>query len=381
MSGNKTKVLLVGDANNIFLFNYAKWLRVEKTDLIVDVLSTSGVNDDKLPFYNQIIDLSKLKGFAFIDKMKGLRRVFLIFLYLRILSQLKDYDFVHFHFISPLRYSLISIIRHFTKSKVILSVWGSDMYRLNLFDKFGFKSACRKADLISFGNPDSIRFFIQNYKWKKQNLMHCRFGLAPLDSLADLSKTKEQCKSELGWDHNKLSIALGYNLSIGQQHLKIIEQFKSPELLSLCDKIELILPISYGGNQSYKDHLLKELNSLPYKFFVYDQYLYDMEIARLRMACDVMIQVQTTDQFSGSMQEHIYADNVVITGAWLPYGSMKEKGIYFEELNDISELKKLLPHIIENYPEYSSKTVNNKTQIANMSLWRNTIQAWTKLYN
>ncbi len=381
MSGSKLKILLVGDANSIFISNYAKWLKSENPNFNVDILTVASVKENVTDYYDKIIDLTKLEGFAYIDRLKGLRRILLIILYLRILPSIQNYNFIHFHFISPLRYSFISLVKYFTRAKLILSVWGSDMYRLNRLDKTGFLNSCKKADLISFGNPESINFFKANYGWKKNNVMHCRFGLAPLDSLASLGKSKIECKKELGWNVEKYAIAIGYNLSTGQQHLKIIDQLKSPQMLKFSDKIELVFPVSYGGNSSYKQQLLNELLSLPYPFFIYDQYLYDAEIACLRKACDVMIQLQTTDQFSGSMQEHIYAGNVVVTGSWLPYQPMKERGIYFEEVNDIKDLKELLPQIIENYAGFSKKTIQNENLIAEMSLWKNTIHTWTELYN
>lgn len=381
MSENNSKILLIGDANSIFISNYAKWLRKLNSHIRVDVLTVAPLKENIASCYDNIIDFTALKGFKAIDGLKGLRRILLIFLYVRILPQIKDYTFIHFHFISPLRYSLITLVRKYTKAKIILSVWGSDMYRLNKYDKVGFLSSCNNADLISFGNTESIKFFKNNYNWKKDNVVHCRFGLAPLDSLANLGKTKSECKSELGWSLDKLSIAIGYNLSEGQQHLKILEQFKSQDLLSLSDKIELILPISYGGSLNYKKQILNALGDMPYKFFVYDKYLYDAEIARLRMACDVMIQVQTTDQFSGSMQEHIYAGNLVVTGSWLPYQTMKDKGIYFEDVEKIEDLRIVLPKIINDYPNYSNKTLSNEKLIAEMSLWKNAIQTWLKLYN
>ena len=104
------------------------------------------------------------------------------------------------------------------------------------------------------------------------------------------------------------------------------------------------------------------------------------EIALIRKATDIMIQVQTTDQFSGSMQEHLYAQNVVITGSWLPYKAMKNEGIYFEEIRNIAEITDLLPEIIRNCSTYESKTHQNTEIISNLSRWENNIQAWSKLY-
>jgi hypothetical protein len=93
-----------------------------------------------------------------------------------------------------------------------------------------------------------------------------------------------------------------------------------------------------------------------------------------------MIQLQTSDQFSGSMQEHLYTRNVVITGSWLPYKTMKDFGVNFIEIDKVSELANSLAKVIANYNEYYSNTDNNPEAILKLSSWQYNIQDWLALY-
>lgn len=380
MPNPEKKILLVGDANSIFITRLSLWIKKKKPDYQVDVFAIQAVSNSNTKFYDNIIRLDDAPFFKQIDKLKGVRRLLLIPLYLFKFKKIRNYNYVHFQFISPLRYFLIDIFKYLTNSKIILSIWGSDMYRLDKWDVAAFKRACNQADRITFANPQSISYFSENFLWTKDNLSICRFGLAPLENLAELDTDKAGAKARLGWNANKIALTLGYNLSPMQQHLTILEVLNSEVFKEFKDNIQIILPISYAGTAKYKDDVLTALDQLPFQYFVYDTYLQDDTIALIRMASDIMVQVQTTDQFSGSMQEHLYAQNVVITGSWLPYQTMKEMGIYFVEIDDIQGLEKKLPLVIKEYDAYYQRCIVNNDKIADLSKWDKVIDSWLELY-
>ncbi len=55
-----------------------------------------------------------------------------------------------------------------------------------------------------------------------------------------------------------------------------------------------------------------------------------------------MIQLQATDSFSSSMRETLYAGNIVITGDWLPYGTLDEKGVFMLKVSSVEEAERSL---------------------------------------
>ena len=380
----KKRILIVGDGNHQFITNYVRWIKNESTDkYCVDVFSYSSLQNQKssLIYDNAYGINNENRLIKLVLGIKGVRRFFRFFLYKKIISKLTYYDFIHFHYISEDAYFLTRQFKNITKSKIIFSIWGSDMYRVKLNKTINFISACQMADYLTFTNEKSIDYFKTKYFWKKNNLKLCRFGLQPLENLKQLSKNRDECKKQLNWNRNKLAITIGYNLSPLQQHLEILDQFESEIFKEFKSYFQLILPITYGGNEKYKNQLLEKLNRLPFDYVVYDSFLTDEKVCQLRKASDVMIQLQVTDQFSGSMQEHLYARNVVVTGSWLPYETMKNEGVWFIEINNLNELPRIISEIAIKYGEYWGKTTGNPKIIEKLSSWKNTIHPWLDIYN
>jgi hypothetical protein len=377
------KILIVGDGNHQFITNYAIWLNKENPNkFYIDILSFTQIHKENEGCYNTIykIDGNNLI-YKFIAKLKGFSRYYRFFLYKKLLKRLPTYNFIHFHFISVDSYFIVNQFKKISNSKIILTIWGSDLYKLKPVNEKGFLKSCLNADYITFTNQKTIDFFISKHNWENNNLKLCRFGLAPLENLKDLSLSKIEYKNKLGWNVEKLAITIGYNLSSAQQHMEILCQFSRQEIKEFKDEIQLIIPITYGGTEKYKIELLEELKKLPYEFFVYDSFLDDETVGRIRKASDVMVQLQKTDQFSGSMQEYLYAQNIVITGSWLPYETIKEKGAWFIEINKIDDLAVTIPNVINNFNELEKNTFFSPKAISELSSWEKNIEDWKLIYN
>jgi hypothetical protein len=73
----------------------------------------------------------------------------------------------------------------------------------------------------------------------------------------------------------------------------------------------------------------------------------------------------------------LFAKNLVIIGAWLPYQSLDEKGIYYEPIDNISELKQKLIFVFDNLDEIKNKvTKSNTPDKFKSSLWSECIKDW-----
>ncbi len=377
------RILLVGDGNHQFITNYAKWLKKQYgSSFWVDLLSLTPVRKENTEFY-QIIYQVKKDDFLFriANKIKGVSLLYRFCLYKKLIAVMHDFDIIHFHFISYDSYFLASQFKKKTKAKIVLSIWGSDMYRLpSAFENCFFKT-CRNADHITFTNKKSLEYFCDKYHWRKNNLSVIVFGLAPLEYMEKITLSKVECKEKLRWNKDKFAITIGYNMAVAQQHLSILAQFENKKLTVFHNKIQLIVPITYGGDKNYKREILTKLNQLPFEYKVYDEFLNDETVAHIRQASDVMLQLQITDQFSGSMQEHLFSRNVVITGSWLPYDTLKEKGAYFIEIDKVEDVNDVLPDVINNFNKYEQKTTNNPRVISELSSWGKNIKQWIEMYN
>jgi len=376
------KILLVGDGNHQFILNLVLWLKkIKGAHYQIDIFSFNPVKKENQSYFGAIYTIEEYKRtYTIVDKLWGLRRYYRFYLYTRVFKKLGAYDYIHFHFISVDSYFFADYIRDKVQSKILFSIWGSDLYRVKKRDENKFLEACKIADKITFTNDKALEFFKNTFSWKKDNLLICRFGLAPLQTLKELSISKRECKKILEWNTDKLAVVIGYNLSPAQQHLEILDCFLDQNMVGFKDKVQLIVPITYQGTEKYKNQILNKLKQLPFEHTVYENFMTDADVAHLRKASDVMIQLQKTDQFSGSMQEHLYAKNIVITGSWLPYETLKEEGAWFLEIDKMEELKKVLPDALKNYEAYVPETVQNAEVIARLSLWEHTIGHWKALY-
>jgi hypothetical protein len=377
------RILLVGDGNHQFITNYAIWLKKQNgRSFSIDMLSLTPVRKDNVKFYQFIYQVKKDDLLHRIGKkIKGFNLFYRFYLYKKLIAIMHDYDIIHFHFLSYDSYFLARQFKKKSKSKIILSIWGSDMYRLHSVLENCFVKTCRNADRITFTNKKSLEHFQDRYHWKKNNLSVIAFGLAPLEYMKEITMSKVECKERLSWNKDKLAITIGYNMAVAQQHLSILTQLENKKITAFHNKIELILPITYGGDKNYKRQILSKLNQLPFEYKVYDEFLGDEIVAHIRKASDVMLQLQITDQFSGSMQEHLFARNVVITGSWLPYDTLKEKGSYFIEIDKVEDLNDVLPDVINNFSTYEQRTTNNPGVITELSSWGKNIKQWAEMYN
>jgi hypothetical protein len=382
MEGSKKRILLVGNGDAQFVIHYADWLNKLGNDQFeVDILSFNRISERNLAYYHKVYSypFGRLKPGS---QAYRIRRAFNAFrLMVSISSRLKSYDFVHLHYVDFFSYLIALLIPKSSRIRIIASVWGSDMYRAKGINRFGFSKIIRKAHRISLANPESMDYFKSHFAHQENSVRMLRFGLKPLEYLMNIDLSREDAKKELGWNSNKLAIVIGYNLQLIQQHLLILDQFSRPELIALADRIQLVLPLTYAGTQSYKEQIIQKLKSLPFEYTLYEKYLSDEEVAKIRIAADVLIQLQTHDQLSGSMQEHLFASSVVITGSWLPYRMFKEEGVWFLEIDQMEDLAKLMSEVIANYPLYLAKTNNCKEVIGRLSLWENNIRQWMELYS
>ena len=363
-------VLIVGNGNSTFVLNFSK--QIKKVGYIdtVSILTKSKVWDENVHVYDSISSVEN----SLFGRVPIVRKLYKYIFYKKILSN-REYDVAHFHYISNDTFYISKIIN--TK-KTIYTVWGSDYYRSSKKRKKKLATLAKRATFVTFANEVTKNDFRKELEIKTNNLYICRFGLEPLETLKKSSTSKNEAKKILKWNPLKLAITVGYNLNPGQQHSKIIHELK--KLSHLREKIQLIFPLTYSGNRRYKKKLLHEIDTMPFECHIYDKYMSEQDVALIRSASDIMIQLQITDQFSGSMLEYLYTRNVVITGDWLPYSTLEDKGIKFISVSDFHDLGEKLTKVVLDYPRYFDRTNHNPNKVYELGSWNYVMNDWTALY-
>lgn len=267
----------------------------------------------------------------------------------------------------------------------LCSVGGSDLYRQssNKFFKFLQKRIINHADWISSEGEETRKYFEKVYGRKKDGVPHTiiRFGVDILDSFDKLSNVKlDDIKNKYGIPANKTVIMCGTNGRKEHQHVEMLDAIgKLPE--NVLEKSCLLIPMTYGGTEDYISNIQKRAFSITENSVILKKFLTTDEMAEIAAITDIMIHVQTTDQLSSAMLSHMYHGNVVIAGSWLPYDTLRDKGIKFFSVKCINEITERLVEIISKLDISKAQCAVNAEIVYKMSSWEYAAKEWYYVYD
>jgi hypothetical protein len=310
------------------------------------------------------------------QKFKNIPKLHMLFRMYYIFQVIKKghYDVVNIHYNRWFYKMLIPYFKS-SKTKLVISTYGSDFYRASDTARERLKAIYEVADAVTFTNAATQKEFVCYYNDFEQKVHLCRFGLKTLDYIdknRDISK--EEIRKKLGYAKDKIIVTCGYNATFAQQHFKIIEAIESleDEQLQQC---QFIFPLTYGDT-SYKQKLMERLDRVTFSYKILEDFLYEDNNAYIKLASDMMINILQTDSFSGSMQEFLYAGNVVITGGWLPYRTFEEAGVFWLKIPNADALGETLSMALIKLEVLKKQTEKNRKIIASLSGWENNIGNW-----
>lgn len=372
---------MVGDANHYFNRKLVERLKVYNNDILIDFFSVFNPDTKLVMPYDNVFNASiKDKSFFSIFRIRGIRGVYTQVHYrtmlLKILDE-KEYDCIHFQSIPVWAYTIFKNWRLRNKL-LITTVWGSDFYRASKRSLRKIRKIVMYSDKITFAtNAISLDFDMVFNSIKKHVIV--RFGLEVFDYIDSLhSVLKEGMIDNF---RKKVVITIGYNRHPAQQHLKIIDSLSIlPD--EIKNRLKIVLPFTYGAIHSgYLEQINKKLDLLGIEYIIKKDFMAPQEIAYNCVNSDIMIQLQKTDAFSGSMQEYMYAGNIILTGEWLPYQDLKNCGVYFLEVPKVEDVGKLLLQTIEDMNLHKQNCLLNKIALKKLSGWEYNIQKWNALYD
>jgi len=365
------KMLVIGDGNSVFVKDFIH--QYSKQGVIIDLISLGKAEKNQAVKVQKNFQFKSGFGLSSIKNFFNFRN--------SIIEQMdNDYDVVVIHFIYFFLAPHIFKLKNKTK-KIVSVVWGSDYYRVNSGLKIFLQDIIYKnSHSIVFTNPKTKEVFAQTKKHIHTQLEVARFGLPVLDEIEQLKEHNyiELC-NDFNLPNNKIKIMVGYNANLAHEQLLIIDQVSNFNE-NLLDKIHLIFLLGYGSSES---KLLIEQALTKNKHINYTilEEFYDFhEVAKLRLITDILINIQPTDQFSGSMQETLYAGGWILTGAWLPYEMLMKLEPKIILMKDKNEVGKKLTLLIENNAKSSlENTEEVKGYIKTESSWENNISIWNKI--
>lgn len=381
------RLLIIGDAFSPFVINFSKSLRDLDNSVIIDVannrITSQKVNSYEIEStYRRIYHLQSFLGFIEkIPKLRGLIRKLMSLRVIRNINRnIDQYDVILIHGFwksSCQAYRKLKTKKIFT----IGAIWGSDFYKREQNDSLMLKTM-DSCNLITISTEEMMKDVLVVKQIDRNKIRNCLFGLAPLNNLYQLQHiSAKESKEKLGFNKNDFIITCGYNASKNQQHIRIIKSLVHIRS-QLPRQTRLVLPMTYGGDEVYRLEIKKLLVGSGFNYTIYEEFLTNEMVAYLRKATDLMLQLQITDALSGSTQEHLFAHNIIVTGAWLPYQSLRKKGIYYETIEHLDELESKILYIVNNFIKIKDiVSTSNTAKKFKEALWSECIKDWYRVLN
>lgn len=307
-----------------------------------------------------------------------IKTIYARYLRLKTIINTGPYDLINMQFVYYADLLDVIILKYLMRSKLILSYWGSDLLRVKdneLIDKGRY---IKHADFITFDNMDLEIKFKSMYKWKKRIPSRvAMFGLPILNMIDESRKNGaiENIRRKWGISQNKIVIAIGYNGIPEQQHKKVLhaiskldEQYK--------EKIILILQMSYGGSRGYRKSVINTVKKTGFNYIDIQSFLSNEEVAELRIITDIFINAQTTDAFSGSVCEYMFADTVLINAKWLRYREFNKYDFEYLEFKNFNEIHLLIKQAMEQKIDISK----NRELVWKLRSWECCAPIWKWIY-
>ena len=295
-----------------------------------------------------------------------------------MLNKLNDYDVIEIHFLMPFYSDYTELIMKKAR-QLNICIWGSDFYTMDSTQRLIQNILVKRADRLIFGNPDTAKNFVEYYNCTGEKISICRFGLSILDEIQEVQEKEIKLfKKTHDIPEDMKVVTIGHNGSPNQQHEEIMNILSSSED-NYLDNVHVIIPMTYGRTEEYLFDIKNVVEQSSLHFTLLDEYMSDREVAILRRVTDVFVQLQLTDQLSGSMQEHIFAGSLVITGSWLPYKIFNENGIKLFKIDEIdNSLNQLLKKLLTM--DDGMLAYNNAQSVYRDASWKHLAAKWFSNY-
>jgi len=291
-----------------------------------------------------------------------------------------DYDYIHHHFLS-LDFGLYLLyLKH---PKLIISFWGSDLFRKTSIPELFFKKkVLDQAASITVATSDMKYHVMTKFSLNFRDKIHRLKFINNNSYFQYIENVNSQYiterKSELfpGINEKKI-IAFGHS---GFKEDNYNDFLNSLESLAkeTKSKYHILFCLTYGSD---KETLIKDVKSkmdiLGIDYTIVDTYVSLETLADYHCCVDAFLFMPQSDAFSGYLTECFYHNIPVFVGAWLPYKEFTRMGLKYHEINDFNEI----PNVLKNMDKYFENDYSqNKSIIKKYFIDSDDSYNWSKLY-
>lgn len=381
MNNTEYSVLVIGNISSIYINQFVKHLKENNPSAKIYFwgYSREECETDK-SFLNclenyclfDIRSIMKSSAFWQLKAISEMRKSF------RNYASGKNFDYVNIHYIKPEYFFLIKLFKKCSQSLVI-TPWGSDVYRVKGLNRLLVKKILDMADYITGSDDRFTKELIVMYNVPTSKIVHCDLGVAPIDyiicnkNLIDENEAKRQLAIE-----NKYVITCGYNASSAHRHLEIIEAVNKVRN-QLPNNLLLLFPLTYHKAPEYVDSIKQKVDEYGFEAIYFEDFLDIPSLFLLRQATDLFIHIQPTDGSSGTLAEYILCEKKILNGAWLKYPEIEKNGhMPYFLVDNLENLDQAIVNAFQSEPITIDKSV---LQYLEKRQWKVMIKDWDSFFS
>lgn len=375
------KLLVVGDIGIIFTYEYITEIASRFRDCSVDVLSFAPRRESNEEREKKLNELGC--NIFYQPRYTLFRKNKLFHPFIRIGEALryricKKYDTINIHFPGIDSWA---VCHHASeKSRIITSIYGSDILRANETSLGVIKKVLSKSDAVTVASDYIREQVTQKFAGAFDNKVKIvRYGSNAAEFMHETIEkyTRDECKDYFGFSKDKITVLCGYNGSRMQRHIEIIDLVKKLPR-EYQSKLFLVFQCSYGFDESYNKELSAALTESGLSGVIVTDFMQGETLAKFRKSIDIFLNLQPTDVLSATMIEELEAGAVVVKGDWLNYPDLVKRNVFIRSIPDMERLSAEMIDIIDNFNDECKKAEGNKG-IWEILSWKTQYDKWEKI--
>lgn len=350
------KLLIIGDLYDNHLIRFIRNLKDCNQNTLIDAMTFSqqgSVPNEIIDFVNEIywfnIQTTDIRIIRDIQRICKLRS------FLKNISKNNHYNVVNIHF-PVFEYSFCVSELKKVADNIVLTPWGSDVYRAGIKRLNILKYLYRKADYICNPNTRFGKDVREIFRLRDNQIVNLSIGSDTIDYIVDHKDkiTPYNSRKELLLTGDCF-ITCGYNASPAQNHKAIIDGIVKYQN-TYPGKISLIFPMTYPKNEEYILEIKEYVRKKGLNAYFFTDYLDLHSLFCLRQSTDMFIHVQNTDANAASVQEYLLLGKNVLNGEWLRYDNMEIDGkIPYTLIKDLNSISNAIEKALNGKIEISKK--------------------------
>ncbi|MBE5794841.1 MAG: glycosyltransferase family 4 protein [Clostridiales bacterium] len=376
------RILLIGDPDSLWIKRYvenalypAGWLTV-----IYPIYGWKGTYREDYARMETTIykDEHRLPIIGRIPKVRMWARVYAN---AASLQKLGPFDAVHCHYLSVVDMALGQVMAKQQRAPLVATFWGSDLLRTEeatLRRMTRAIRACRRVTVFNQEHVARIRHLYGDSVAANTAVLDFGEVVFPCIDKVQTEGGKGAAKAHFGIAPDQLTVCVGSSASKAQQQLPALQSLAQLEESTLR-RITLILQHTYAHDDPDNEQKVQAFaKTIPCQTLILTDFLNDMESAYLRCAADVYLHPITTDAFSTSMKEYLYAGAKVAYGGWLTYPTLDELELPVRQFADFDALPQLINDALAG--SWQPLTQAERDRLGGICKWESLAPQWLGLY-